>query len=127
MKQKYVTDDGKLIIVVKNNTDVKKKRSVEINNEELWRSMKIDDYVTLRLDDKIYLKSINRKLVYDKLTGVVSKKFKDNGNYFVEFQFNEIGRHFQNYSLEKWSTFKEKQRVVFKVNSNGDPTTLIIQ
>ncbi|MBH5317215.1 hypothetical protein I6N90_05250 [Paenibacillus sp. GSMTC-2017] len=121
--EKYINEAGEYVIKTFNNAGGKKNEVLKVNNKNLWESMDINDYVTFRYGDgkQTYIKSVNKKLTYDKLTGNVKDTFESDGNYFVVFHFDQIGEELTQLNQSAWEGFVVGQKVEFKIDDLGYP------
>ncbi|MBH5317209.1 hypothetical protein I6N90_05220 [Paenibacillus sp. GSMTC-2017] len=92
-----------------------------MSNKELWEKVEINDFVTFRYGDgkQTYIKTINKKLTYEKLTGKVKDTFESDGNYFVVFHFDQIGEELKQLKKSTWEGFVVGQKVEFKIDDLG--------
>lgn len=121
--KKFKDNEGKLFIEFYKNITSKKKIKLEVENEELWESISESDLVTVRYRDgkPSYIKAINNKLTYDKLTGYVKERIENNGNYFINFDFDQIGEELKPFPKKEWDAFEVGQKVAFEVGLSGVP------
>ncbi|MFD2115271.1 hypothetical protein ACFSTH_07085 [Paenibacillus yanchengensis] len=63
-------------------------------------------------------------MVYDNLTGNVTSLIQDDENFYVVFQFDQIGEEVIQFNENEWNEFLVGEQVTFSVDSSGQPLHL---
>lgn len=82
-------------------------------------------YQYLNQGKYLYIVSINKELTKDSLSGSITKKFEDGGNFYITVELSGIGEEDFIINNEDWKKVKINSEITFYLDVWGLPIQLI--